>query len=533
MSTLLCVPLMVDDVDAAFADAQLARDLGADLVEYRVDDLFHGEGDDAGQEAVLRLARETPISCVVTCRSADEGGGYDGDDIARISLYEALGVMDTPPAYVDLELSTFERSSNLRQKVRLGVIHPGQQKDLSTRLILSSHDFDGRPSDLSRRVGAMIAEDGAAVAKFAFRARSLRDNLELFELLSDRQKPTVALGMGRFGVMSRVLAPKFGAFLTFASLRDEEATAPGQPTIAELTQRFRFRSIGAHTKVYGVIGWPAEQSIGPDLHNAVFEAVEHDGVYLALPVAPEWESFKATVLSMVEDPRLDFAGASVTMPHKEHALRLADEEGWRVDESARACGVANTIAVDADGVSVTNTDVAGVRTPLVDALGSLDGKRVLIIGAGGAARAAAVACSAGEVFVANRSAVRAHALAEATGAQALALDAIAGERFDAVVQCTPVGMAGGADEDGLSIDEAALRAWASHEQGPVIFETVYTPARTRLVMLAEELGLRTIAGLAMFVEQARAQSELWTGVPAPSGVMTRVAEEVLATVPRP
>lgn len=531
MTTLLCVPLMVDDVGASLADAQRARDLGADLVEYRVDDLFHGEGDDAGREAVMRLARESPCPCIVTCRSGDEGGAYDGDDSARISLYEALGVSGTPPAYVDLELSTFERSSNLRQKVRLGVVHPQQQKDLATRLILSSHDFEGRPSDLTRRVRAMNGEDGATVAKLAFRARSLRDNLELFELLEQREKPTIALGMGRFGVMSRVLAPKFGGFLTFASLRDESATAPGQPTISELLHRYRFRSIGARTRVYGVVGWPAEHSIGPDVHNATFEAVEHDGVYLALPVPPEWEHFKATMLALIEDERLDFAGCSVTMPHKEHALRLAREQGWGIDEVADACAVANTIVVDEAGARVTNTDVAGVRTPLEEALGSLDGKRVLVVGAGGAARAACVACAQGEVFVTNRTAPRAQRLASATDATPIDLDRIGDERFDAVVQCTPVGMREGPDPEGVSVPREAVEAWASAGEGPLVFETVYTPARTPLLALAEELGLRTIPGLTMFVEQARAQSALWTGLPAPSGVISRIAEEVLASTP--
>ncbi len=531
MSTLLCVALTVEDVHAALDEARLAQALGADLVEYRVDQIFHGEGDDEGQAAVLRLARETPCPCIVTCRGTEEGGAYDGDDSARISLYEALGVMDQPPAYVDLELSTFERSANLRQKVRLGVVHPGQQKDLATRLILSSHDFDGRPADLSRRIGAMIAEDSATIAKIAFRARSLRDNLELFELLAERQKPTIALGMGRFGLMSRVLAPKFGGFLTFASLRDESATAPGQPTIAELLNRFRFRSIGASTKVYGVIGWPAEQSIGPDVHNAAFEAVGHDGVYLPLPIAPEWESFKATVLSLVEDPHLDFTGASVTMPHKEHLLRLAEERGWEIDASVRACGVANTLVIDGDAVRITNTDVVGVRGPLDEALGGLAGQRVLVYGAGGAARAACVACADAEVFVTNRTHEKAAVLAEQTGAKAITLANIASERFDAVMQCTPVGMAEGPAPEELSIDRSVLEAWSSVGEGPVVFETVYTPARTPLVIAAEELGLRTIEGLRMFVEQARAQSALWTGVAAPQGVMTRVGEEVLASPP--
>ncbi|MEM1424533.1 MAG: hypothetical protein AAGH64_11090, partial [Planctomycetota bacterium] len=279
-----------------------------------------------------------------------------------------------------------------------------------------------------------------------------------------------------------------------------------------------------------VIGWPAEQSIGPDVHNAAFESVGHDGVYLALPVAPEWEHFKATVLAMLDDPRLDFAGASVTMPHKAHALRLAEEEGWGVDDSARLCGVANTIVVDGGGVRVTNTDVAGVRAPLEGAIGPLGGKRVLVIGAGGAARAACVACTGAAVFVANRTHAKAETLASETGSTAVAMGAVGDGGFDAVVHCTPTGMAGGPAPEESPVDGSVLDAWASGG-GCVVFDTVYTPARTPLVRMAEERSLGIIPGLAMFVEQARAQSVLWTGTDAPSGVMMRIAQEVLASPP--
>ncbi len=522
---------MAEDVARALEDASHARALGAEIVEFRVDTLFQGEGDDEGAAAVLRLVRESPLPCIVTCRAAAEGGDYDGDDSARISLYEALGTCETPPAYVDLELATFERSANLRQKVRLGVVHPGQQKDLSTRLILSAHDFDGRPSDLTRRVGAMASEDAVAVSKIAFRARSLRDNLELFELLTEGHKPTIALGMGRFGLMSRVLAPKFGGFLTFAALREEAATAPGQPTVGELTSTYRFRSIGAQTRVYGVVGWPAEHSIGPHVHNAGFESVGHDGVYLPLPVGPEWEDFKATLLALTDDPRLDFSGCSVTMPHKEHALRLAREEGWSIDASAEACGAANTLALVEGGWRVANTDVVGVTSPLERTLaGGLGGARVLVVGAGGAARAAAWGCDqrGARVTIAARKDERARALADELGAESAAMSALGDHAWDAVVHATPAGMAGGEAEDACAIELSVLDAWASCASPPVIFETVYTPADTPLVRACVARGLRTIPGVLMFVAQGAAQFTMWTGTDAPEGVMTRVAEEALA-----
>ena len=528
MGTLVCAPLMVEDVERALEEARYARALGAALVEYRVDAMYTGEADQ--REAIALLVRESACPCVVTCRSSEEGGSYAGDDASRLALYEALWSSEEPPAYVDVELSTLERDAAFREAVRAHALRAAGA-ERATRVIVSSHDFEGRPRDLSRRVGAMIGEECATVVKVAFRARSLRDNLELFELLGAREKPTIALGMGRFGLMSRVLAPKFGGFLTFASVRAEATTAPGQPTIAELIGRYRFASIGARTTVYGVVGWPAEHSIGPDVHNAAFEAVGHDGVYLPLPVPEEWEHFKATVLALLDDERLDFCGCSVTMPHKGHALRLAEERGWAIDEAASACGAANTLVRTGGGVRVMNTDVAGVRAPLEEVLGgSLSGARVLVYGAGGAARAAAVACAqADEVCVANRTRARAEELAGATGARVVEVGALSGERFDAVVQCTPVGMAGGERASEVAIGEGVLRAWAERGEGCVIFETVYTPRRTPLVELAESLGFRTVEGLRMFVEQARAQSSAWTGVEAPDRVMARVAREILDT----
>ncbi|XHC25668.1 type I 3-dehydroquinate dehydratase [Phycisphaerales bacterium ac7] len=219
--TLLCCPIMVDEPALALRDAEQARASGADLAEYRIDRLFNGEGDDEGQEAVLRLVADSPLPCIVTCRSADEGGEYDGEDSARVSLIEALGTAEHPPKYIDFEAAAYERSANLRQKINLAIRHEKQVRDVSTGLILSSHDFHSRPSNLFALLASMRSHEASKVIKLAFRARSIRDNLEIFDILRERDRPTIALGMGEHGLMSRVLAPKFGGFLTFASLSEQ------------------------------------------------------------------------------------------------------------------------------------------------------------------------------------------------------------------------------------------------------------------------------------------------------------------------
>lgn len=523
MTTLLAVPITPEstepaEVERALDDANTAQSLGADLVEWRMDSLFQGAGDDLGEAAALRLVAESPLPCIVTIRSVNEGGHYDGDDDARISLLERLGTADSPPRYIDLEWSTLDRSANLAQKVRLAVDHDNQQRDVSTSLICSMHDFTGRPADLLRRLGSMRAEPAAKVIKIAFAARTIRDNLELFDLLASRDRPTIALGMGEPGLLSRVLAPKFGAFLTFAALNEQSTTAPGQPTVSDLLDRYRFRSIGKATKLVGVIGWPVEHSRSPDLHNAGFEAMGFDAVDLPMPVAPEWEPFKATMAELVAHQSLDFIGASVTIPHKEHLVRFATEEGWDIDETTQRIGAANTIAKDASGWIIRNTDAQAIANCLTDAQGksTLEGDSVAIIGAGGAARAAAVACAdlGASVRIINRTIDRAEALIaslslpEGVAVHLATEDELRAAPPDIIINCTPVGMSTGSAPNDTPITDATLDACSVNT---IVFDTVYTPIQTPLIRSAQARSLRTITGDAMFIRQAEAQFELWTG----------------------
>lgn len=525
VTTLLCVPIMVQSARQALRDAGDARRLGADIVEYRVDGVFHGASDDAGLGEVERLTLESPCACIVTCRSADEGGLYDGDDASRIALYEHLGTLTRPPRYIDVELATYARSSNLRQKVGLAVDHPGAHRALSTGLILSVHDFRQRPSNLSRLVADMAAQPAASVHKIAFHARSLRDNLELFELLRSAPRPTIALGMGEFGLLSRVLAPKFGGFLTFASLRDSAATAPGQPTVDELLSLYRFRSIGPATQVFGVIGWPVSHSLSPRLHNAGFELLKRDAVYLPLPVPPEWEHFKATLSALLDDASLDFRGASVTIPHKQHLVRFAREDKarrWDIDDLTRRCGAANTLAVRSDGsCSVVNSDAPALVASLEGALPAgrtIEGMRVAVLGAGGAARSAACGLlrRGATVVVYNHHADRAGMLVREL-AEACAdwpgrivvgpWDKLDGACCQAYVNCTPVGMLGGPDPEASPIPESVLRNCGA---GGVVLDTVYNPPETPLIRSARLAGVRVVVGADMLTRQAVEQTQRWS-----------------------
>lgn len=573
MSTLVCVPIMLEfpaahdpsggassgdaqglagAIDAALADAALAKSKSADLVEFRIDAVFDGaeHGPDADEldaytvAEFRRLLAESPLPVILTCRPTWEGGEYDGDDSDRVALFEKL-CCDTehPPAYLDVELVAYTRSANLRQKINLCVTHPKQQRGgVTTRLILSTHDFEGRPADLDRRLLAMYDEPACAVVKVAFRARSLRDNLNLFEILRESPKPTIALGMGEFGLMSRVLAPKFNGFLTFASLRDQAATAPGQPTIDDLLGMYRFRSIGKATKLYGVIGWPVGHSLSPLIHNAGFEQIGWDGVYLPLPIAADeqdaeasFTSFKATLESLLEETPLELRGTSVTLPHKQSLHRLSEIAGWLEPSPLNAIGAMNTLAVRSENeeqpIIATNTDALAIEE-LITPFAEKTAPHVHVFGAGGVARAAAFAAggSARHTYIHNRTPDRARTLAEELPFEASALPAEIERGTPAggvYINCTSVGMAGGPAPEGSPVAIDHLDFSVSTEP-TIFFDTVYNPVETPMLKAARERGCRTIDGVEMFVRQAAAQFRLWTGQPAPIELFDRLCRERLS-----
>lgn len=533
--TLVCVPITAEDVPTALTDAAQAANAGANLVEFRVDALYQGAGDTEAIAGAITLAAESPLPCILTCRPAYEGGHYEGDDASRVSLVEALCTADTPPRYVDFEFLPYSRSHDLRTRIDAAIASAND----ATGLILSTHDFQGRPQNLHNILAQMRAVPSARILKLAFRARSVRDNIEVFELLAEKDRPTIALAMGEHGLPSRVLAPKFGAFLTFASLRDTSATAPGQPTIHDLLHLYRFNSITDRTRVYALLGHPVAHSISPHVHNAGFEAVGHDAVYLPLDVPPEWEHFKASVLSLLDATHLDFSGASITLPHKLHILRLASEDTtrrWIVDDVAARVGAANTLTIQLDGAChVTNTDVEGILRPLAARLPDLSAARVAILGAGGAARAGALALTdAGAtvaLFARNRDRAEAivAALAPTSGKLSVgAWEDLPDSRCDAYINCTPVGMSGGPDPAACILPDGTFDTC---EPGTVFFDTVYNPIDTPLVRTARERAFDPITGQEMFVAQAAAQFTRWTGIPAPLDLFTRVSHETLASDP--
>jgi 3-dehydroquinate dehydratase / shikimate dehydrogenase len=300
-----------------------------------------------------------------------------------------------------------------------------------------------------------------------------------------------------------VLAPREGSAISYAPV--ENATAPGQVSLEQLNGRYGADRLSRRTRVYGIVGNPVAQSLSPVIQNAAFQARHMNAVYVPFLVR-DLRAFLGAIKP------LGIAGFSITIPHKQAILRYLDE----CDPLAARIGAVNTVVVRGGGkLYGYNTDYVGVLRALEPRM-ALRGSRVLILGAGGAARAVAFALAqdGAAVSVCARRPKMAAALAKAVGGQAISRSRLRREFFDAIVNATPVGMYPHAQESPLEARDLNCR---------LVFDTIYRPRETKLLRLAGSRGIATVSGFEMFVAQGTAQFEIWTGRRAPQKVMRKAA----------
>jgi 3-dehydroquinate dehydratase/shikimate dehydrogenase len=519
--TRLCVAIFVLDQAQALRDVALAAEAGADMVELRIDEF-------TDHEQIAQLLAKVGLPAIVTCRASWEGGNCELPEPERLALLEVAATSGA--AYIDIELEAYRRHEVL------GRVNASVPRGKRPGMIVSAHDFKGRPPRLTNILAEMESGD-ADVNKIVWTARSIRDNIEAFEILRQFTKPTIALCMGEAGLISRVLAKKFGAFLTFAGIRDREVTAPGQVSLEEMKRLYRWDAINPRTKVFGVVAQPVAHSMSPAIHNAAFETSNYDGVYLPLLVNAGYESFKAFMESFLEFEPMDLSGLSVTIPHKENALRYLQEKGAAIDELAERIGAVNTIVIDrATGPAKLrglNTDYSAILDSITSKLRipreKLAEYRVAVIGAGGTGRTAvsALAHYGATVVVYNRTMERADALAaEFNGKSgkvvAATLEKLCDSCCQIYINTTSIGMHPDVDQSPFGDDPPKL------SPDVLVFDAVYNPPVTKLLRQAEAAGARTIGGIEMFVRQAAAQFAAWTGLSAPVDTMRNVVEQRLA-----
>lgn len=451
------------------------------------------------------LAANPDLVLLATCRPERSGGRLQGgaDDEMRV----LLGAAEAGAKLVDLSLESAEE---------LGSSALAALRQAGAAVVISYHNFN-LTGDLDATL-ARLRQLRPDLCKLVPTAEKLQDSVRLLRLLreeaagSPTQTPTVAISMGEPGLITRVLGPREGSLFTFAAGDAAEATAPGQLSAATLRDLYRAPSLGPQTRVFAVAGDPVHSSLSPLMHNTAFRLRGMDAVYLPLKTGDATELFQAAEM-------LPLAGCSVTMPLKQSVQRFLAE----VEPLAKRIGAINTLVRREDGQYLGyNTDAAGITEPLEKRIG-LEGARVLVLGAGGAARAAVFSCAdrGAEVFITNRTPEAALQLAREAGATALPRAELRDHTFDVLIHATPAGMRGSSLLLPLHEDELRAR---------LVFDLVYNPMETPLLALAQQMGLETIPGVEMFVHQGARQFELWTGQPAP---MEAMRAAVLAELARP
>jgi 3-dehydroquinate dehydratase/shikimate dehydrogenase len=481
----ICQTIAVSTLKALRAERDAVRPGGpVSLVELRLDHLEPGELDVAG----ALEGRSLPV--IVTCRPARQGGKFEGPEDTRLRVLREAARLGAE--FVDVE---FDAALTLTPA--------------GTRTVLSDHDFTpGIRPDLADRVRAMRSRAcassaaGNAIVKVAITAERPGDCATLRRILfdtGDAAPGTIGIAMGAPGALSRMLPAKFSGEWTYAG-----AAAPGQFSVDDMAGKFRAHEVSAATRVFGIAGNPLSHSASPAMHNAAFKHAGIDAVFV--PV----ETPDVSELRELADS-IGIEGLSVTAPLKSAVMAFA-----AADSESRSIGAVNTLKRTGGIWEARNFDAPAFMEPLKEELRALRGLRAIVLGAGGAARAAAreLTRAGCKVEVSARDAEKAAALAAEFGAAATSFPPHGSAAL--IVNATSAGTKGSASP----IPARAVTA-------TIAYDLVYNPQNTAFLSDARAAGARTIGGLAMLVAQARRQFEWWTGVSVPPEVFEQAAREFI------
>ncbi|HEV8183379.1 MAG TPA: shikimate dehydrogenase [Candidatus Angelobacter sp.] len=466
------------------------------FIEFRLDYLSQPALGLAKLKTFVEFHPEALI--VATCRRAANGGKFRGSIASQIDVLAKAANLGCHLVDIELETAAQLKQSDFNRLRR------------SANLILSYHDFRGTKK--LEETFARMQEHPADFFKIVTTANSLYDNVVMMKFLEkySHAHSLIGLCMGEQGVISRLLCVRAGSQFTFAAANPGEETGPGQLTARALRDVYRIDQVDAATRVYGVAGDPVAHSLSPAMLNTAFRRENVNAVYLPLH-AKTMEDLTACVQD------IPIAGLSITMPYKEPIVKELDKS----DPWTTKVGACNTLVRSQDGnLYGFNTDVNGVVRPLELRI-RLQGARILVLGAGGAARAAVFGLKerGAEVSILNRTAGPAQKLAKQARAKVINRTMLKKLEYDVIINATPAGMEG--NRDPLPLAEQELKA-------KYFFEMVYNPAETKMMKMASARGMHVIPGSEMFVQQGARQFEIWTGKPAPLIDMQRVVDHALA-----
>lgn len=514
---MICVSIGRGRHAMMMAEHQHIVEQGAKLVELRLD--FIRRPVD-----LKRLMKDAGCDVIATCRRPEDRGMWRKSEQDRVMLLRSAIAYGVP--YVDLEWDIADSIP------RYG----------KTKRIISYHNFDETPPDLEA-IHAKMKKLDPDVIKIVTMATTPADNMTTLRLCGDKDVPTVSFCMGEMGVISRILCGKFGAPFTYAMFSDERPMAPGQLSFQRMEKVFRYDSITADTKILGVIADPVAHSLSPVIHNAAIRKNNLDMLYLPFRVPAESLGQFIGIC-----PELGVRGLSVTIPHKQNILKSISA----MDDNVAGIKAANTVVFKKGNVFGYNTDcyaaISSLKQRLMEIMARLDksanetaaesdvavatdqevsskesdsfsdeqidastvlnGRKVLLLGAGGVARAIAFGLKKEKaiVTIAARDHKKAEALA--TDMSSKSIEWVARTNFDCdvIVNCTPVGMH-------PKMNESPFDA-AGFDKHKIVFDTIYNPEQTLFIKQARQADCPTVTGVDMFVRQAARQFELFTGTAA-------------------
>lgn len=453
-----------------------------DICELRLDLLSPSE---VAKAADFPSMVDIPV--ILTLRRVSDGGKCTLQEKARRSL-----LIDTMKnggfSYVDIEDDV--KKSDVEEAAH----------SLGMKVIRSYHDFDGVPADIFSRVHSLSSRGD--VAKIAVTPHSTADVMTLFRINEElKDVPKIIIGMGEWGVATRILYKKMGSILTFGS--NGKAVAPGMISARELKLLYRADQLNDNTGIYGIVGNPVMHSLSPQIHNPGFHKIHYNAVYVPF-LSESIRSF----LTLAEMLRM--RGFSVTVPFKVDVVKYLGN----ITREVKQIGSCNTVVRVPNMWKGTNTDYYGFIHPIEKEIDDDRIKSALVIGAGGAAKAIVWALKMRnvKVMIVNRTKSKADELARLYGVGSDSLDNISlyEGKVDLVVQATNMG---------LHPYEDVNPAENFHFSGKEIaYDIVYKPKYTKFLIAAEKAGCPLKFGWDMLMEQGKLQFESFTGYHYPKDV---------------
>lgn len=437
-------------------------------------------------DALATLRRRYTLPMIFTLRKKSQGGFYPHDEAER--LQTLLALCQLQPDYVDIE---YDVPTDFLQQ--LHKLYP------NIKLMCSYHHFTETPIDLPGILQSMLHPVFAAY-KIATYAHSTLDALRMLCFVKNASKKHALTGicMGVDGMCTRILAPVVGNALTYASVSDAYATAPGQLTLHELLSIYQIRNLNTATKIYALLGDPIDKSVGHILHNMAMRLLQKNTVYIKLRIAPH-DLEQSVALCRT----LSFAGFSITMPLKELIVPLLDQ----IEIAGQKIHAINSIVVRQHEWIGFNTDGIGAINRLAEKF-NLSNQKIIVLGAGGAARSIIYTAMqhGAHVIVVNRTSIKAQQLAQEFDCAVCAIDNIGDVKeikSTIIINTLP---------ENVFLEEplnALLHSNGILNNAFAVMDCIYQPINTLFLQAAKQANCICIPGYEMYIGQALMQIKHW------------------------